>query len=90
MNRIIKAIKSPMPERIKNKMSWMLNILCFVLLVAVSVMFSLVGYYRPPEEARAFFIIVFIGGFCGGVAYLSLFYIIEQAVKSIRNKRKKV
>lgn len=89
MKRIIKAIRKPIPERMRQKLEWVLNIFCLIVMVAVSVMFGLVGYLRPPPEAKAYFIIVFIAGFCGGVAYLLLFYLAEQAVKAIRNKCKK-
>lgn len=71
----------------KKKIMWAMTIVSLLAMTIIAVLFGLVGYYKPPSDAKAYFVIVFISGFCGGIVYLWLFSIGEQIVKNIRHRK---
>jgi quinol-cytochrome oxidoreductase complex cytochrome b subunit len=77
MERIIKVIKQ----------RGMITFIVFIS-TAMSILLGWLGYHNPPPNEKAYFCIVFVAGFCGGMAYTYLSNICVQIVKNIVNKLK--
>jgi len=61
-------------------------ILCILALAGISVGGGLLGYHRLIPNESAYFLIVFLAGFCGGVVYYCLFLLGEDIVKKCIKK----